>query len=202
MSPFLSDSLLIFVRHAQTEANVGGLLVGRGHSPFTDTGFAQMDAIIHKLSGVSIDRVFTSPSERTAVLARRISSAASCGDPVHDDRLQEIDFGVAEGLRYEDLPRGGVSLEDDTYSRPLVEGGESRTDVDARVASFLDDICGLTGTTVVVSHGGPLRSAVAHAIGLDPRDCWAFHVDNGVVITLSMHGRTGVLEEMVVPALV
>lgn len=198
MSTFLSSNLLILVRHAETEANVGGVLVGRGHSPFTDAGLAQMDLIVAKLAGLQVDRVYSSPAVRTQVLADRIAAASGSTPTAFDDRLQEIDFGLAEGLRYADLPRGGVSLDDDSYHRPIVDGGESRVDVDGRVASFLNDVRHLTGVTVVVSHGGPLRSAVAHAIGLDPRDCWSFHVDNAAVITVSLHDGNGVLEEMVV----
>lgn len=199
MSALLSNNLLIFVRHAQTEANVGGMLVGRGHSPFTEAGLNQMDLIVAKLAGTAVDRVFTSPAERTAVLAQRIVDATGAAAAIHDDRLQEIDFGSAEGLLYADLPKGGVSLDADSYNSPIVEGGESRVEVDRRVASFLDDVRCLGGVTVVVSHGGPLRSAIAHAIGLDARDCWSFHVDNGAVITVSLHEGMGVLEEMVVP---
>lgn len=199
MSPYLSRNLLILVRHAETEANVGGVLVGRGHSPFTERGLTQMDHIVAKFSGVDIDRVYTSPAERTRSLAERIVEISGVADALEDERLQEIDFGTAEGLRYADLPRGGVSLDSETYAKPIVEGGESRVEVDRRVASFLDDVRELPGVTVVVSHGGPLRSAVAHAIGLDPRDCWSFHVDNGAVITVSLHEGMGVLEEMVVP---
>lgn len=198
MSAFLSQNLLIFVRHAETEANVGGMLVGRGHSPFTNAGLVQMEHIVAKFSAMNVDRVYTSPAERTAVLATRIAAASGAPNAIADDRLQEIHFGSAEGLLYSDLPKGGVSLDADSYSSPIVEGGESRVEVDRRVASFLDDVRCLGGVTVVVSHGGPLRSAIAHSIGLDARDCWSFHVDNGAVVTVSLHDGMGVLEEFVV----
>ena len=196
MAGFLSSDLIVFVRHAETVANTDGILVGRGHAPFTERGAAQVEALVEHLVGLKVDRVFSSPSERTSVVARAVADAMGVPCAL-DERLHEIDFGPAEGLRYADLPRGGVWMEPGDYARPIVEGGESRTQVDERVASFLADIMPLQGTSLVVSHGGPLRSALATSLGLDPVDCWAFHIDNGAVITVSVHdGSTAVLEEL------
>lgn len=196
MAGFLSNNLIIFVRHAETIANTDGILVGRGHAPFTERGASQVEALVEHLGGMSIDRIFSSPSERTCVLAQAVADLTGVVLAT-DERLHEIDFGPAEGMRYADLPRGGVWMEPGDYAKPIVEGGESRTQVDSRVGSFLRDVVPLTGTSLVVSHGGPLRSALATVLGLDPVDCWAFHIDNGAVITVSLHdGSTGVLEEL------
>ena len=193
----LSDRLIILVRHTETVANVTGVLVGRSNSPLTDRGIAQVEAVADYVSGLLVSRVYSSPMERTLTLANAIAERVGAGEVVADGRLHEIDFGVAEGMRFEDLPRGGITIDYDSYSSPIVEDGESRVDVDNRVHDFIAEIAQLEGTTVVVSHGGPLRSALTRLLGLPPTSCWAFHIDNGAVITVSMHDGIGILEELV-----
>ena len=199
MAGYLSSDLIIFVRHAETTANTDGILVGRGHAPFTERGEAQLEALVEILSAMPISRVFSSPSQRTSVLAQRVAGHLGL-DVQTDERLHEIDFGPAEGLRYADLPRGGVWMEPGDYRKPIVPGGESRVEVDDRIRGFLADTTLLGGVSLVVSHGGPIRSALATVLGLDPVDCWAFHIDNGAVITVSLHDGVGVLEELTVVA--
>lgn len=193
----LSDNLVVLVRHTETVANTTGVLVGRSNSPLTTRGVAQVQAVAQHFSGMPVTRVISSPAERTLILATAIANAALVDEVQTDDRLQEIDFGPAEGMRYEDLRRGGVTPDYESYSSPIVPGGESRVDVDSRVHEFVRDVADLAGMTVVVSHGGPIRSALARLLGLRPQDCWAFHIDNGSVITVSLHDGTGILEELV-----
>jgi len=193
---FLSDQKIIFIRHTQTEANVTGELVGRSDSPLTELGFAQLDDIVTGLCDVEISRIFTSPAKRTKKLARAIQRKHPDVHCALDGRLQEIDFGQAEGLRYNDLPMHGISVDYGAYNKPMTMGGESRAEVDFRMISFLEEAKKLAGTTCVVSHGGPIRSAVATLLGLRPTDCWAFHIDNGSMIVVNIVDGRGVLEEI------
>ena len=197
MAKLLSDRLIVLVRHTETVANVTGVLVGRSNSPLTERGAAQVEAVAEYVSKMPVARVYSSPMDRTLTLATAIADRVGSGDVLVDSRLHEIDFGVAEGMRFEDLPRGGITIDYNAYSSPIVEDGESRVEVDNRVHDFIADIAALPGTTVVVSHGGPLRSALTRLLGLPPTSCWAFHIDNGAVISVSMHEGTGILEELV-----
>jgi len=197
MGSRLSNRLIVLVRHTETVANVTGVLVGRSNSPLTERGAAQVDTVADYVSKMPVARVYSSPMDRTLTLATAIADRVGSGEVTIDSRLHEIDFGVAEGMRFEDLPRGGITIDYDSYSSPIVEDGESRVDVDNRVHDFLAEVAELEGVTVVVSHGGPLRSALTRLLGLPPTSCWAFHIDNGAVMTVSMHEGTGILEELV-----
>lgn len=192
----LSDQKIIFIRHTQTQANVTGELVGRSDSPLTELGFAQLDDIVASLDDVEISKIFTSPAKRAKKLARAIQRKHPDTHCVLDGRLQEIDFGQAEGLRYNDLPMHGITVDYGAYNKPVIMGGESRAEVDFRMVAFLEEVKKFAGITCVVSHGGPIRSATAALLGLRPTDCWAFHIDNGAMIVIDIVDGRGVLEEI------
>ncbi len=90
-----------------------------------------------------------------------------------DDRWSETDFGVAEGLTHDEL----AQIAPDIATRLAAgvfgidwPGGEPAAALAARVDAALRDLVSRPTGTVVVSHGGPLRIAIAIATGRDPGD--------------------------------
>ncbi len=115
--------------------------------------------------------LYSSPLRRCLELARALHE-----QPVIDERLVEMDFGAWELQRWDDIPRDEI----DAWAADPVgftpPGGESATALRARVATFLRE---LSGTAVVVAHGGVLRACVAELSAID--DWHTLHFDYGSV---------------------
>jgi len=118
-------------------------------------------------------RIVTSPLLRCARLAAALGAAR--GLPVAEDaRLQELDFGRWEGLRWDAIPRAELDswAADLLHARP--HGGETVAEMASRVAAALDEH-GAPGT-LIVTHMGVIRAAL-HRAGRD--GAWEAQVDFG-----------------------
>ncbi len=67
-------------------------------------------------------------------------------------------------------------------------GGESFGDVVARVGPVIERLADGGGDVVVVAHGGSIRAAVAHAMGLTAHQALAFSIKNLSLTRLERQG--------------
>ncbi len=89
---------VILIRHGETADTRVGRYSGRRSTPLTEEGQAQARrAADHLASGYQLDALYTSPLVRTLETARIIGGRFGC-QPSCDARLQETDYGRAEGL--------------------------------------------------------------------------------------------------------
>ena len=152
----------IVVRHGETEWNVQARVQGHKDSALTAAGLAQAEAVAGRLAREKFDALVSSDLGRARQTAERI--AARCGLAVaFDERLRERNFGLGEGLTYEEIDRRYPEV----FSRvreidpdAVIPGGESRRQFHERVR---DAFAALArehrGRRVaVVSHGGVLTS--------------------------------------------
>ena len=160
----------IVVRHGETQWNVEERIQGHGDSPLTAAGIEQAQAIARRLAGEEFDVLVSSDLGRAAQTARHI--AALCGHPiVADARLRERDFGVGEGLTYDEI---GARYPD-AFSRTratdpdyTIPGGESRRAFHERVTAAFEALAREhAGRRVaVVCHGGVLATIYRHISGI------------------------------------
>lgn len=195
-SKFLSDRLVVLVRHPETEANVAGLLVGRTDSPWTSRGHEQAQQVVRQLADFSVTSIVTSPLDRAVKLAEKIAEHHDL-EVVHDARMIEIDFGSFEGRSYRDIHLQISEDFDNALDLSIGEGGESRRDVDARISGFVHELLGGEGVTVVVGHGGTIRSALTQLLCLDANQCWSFNIRNASIVVISVDSGRGFLEMLV-----
>jgi len=97
--------------------------------------------------------------------------AGDASQTVVDRRLREIDFGVVEGLTYDEVERAYPALLQAWMERPTevtFPEGEPVAAMAARVRDALADLLRVrpNQTTLVVSHGGVNRIVLADALGL------------------------------------
>ncbi len=165
---------IVLVRHAAT-AWSGQRYSGRGDPPLTEAGRRAAEDVAARLAtrlpaGI---RIVTSPSRRAhdtaALLAGRVTPSVLEIDP----RWQEADLGDAEGLTFDEVS----TLYPDLATRLGAgdvdidwPGGETAAALHDRVVAAWTDILVTGRQTVVVSHTGPIRLAIALATGRDPRD--------------------------------
>jgi alpha-ribazole phosphatase len=105
-------------------------------------------------------RIASSPLTRCLTLARALATARNV-PLTTDPRLAEIDFGIWEGRRWDDLPRDQI----DAWAADLMgarpHGGESVRMLETRVGPALDDY--EADGALLVTHMGVIRAALARA---------------------------------------
>jgi len=111
--------------------------------------------------------VWSSPAKRCLVPARMAATEAQAQLRV-DDRLQELNFGQWEGVRWADIDR---SLLDRWADEPVgfaPPTGESGLSLLARVSDLLKTLTVEGLDCAVITHGGPLKILRALASGATP----------------------------------
>lgn len=186
---------VLIVRHPETEANVTGRFVGRGDSVYTAEGRRQLVRAARVIERFSPDRIWTSPLRRASALARRASHGIV---PLTiDDRLVELNFGLAEGMTADEIAEAGLVFDYRSMDEPVAPEGEGRLALARRAAEALDAVVAEGGFQAVVTHGGVFRAGLAHLLGLSAEDIWAFHVHNAQIAHVRVSGGHGTLERFV-----
>jgi len=168
---------LLIVRHPETVANVAGRFVGQAESPYTAEGRKQARRLPHKIALFHPQIVWTSPLLRALVVAKRAAILAGVELRV-DRRLIELNFGQAHGLTWEEIAETGLQFNYRAADEPVAPGGESRNELQARVAEVLDDAISLGGRHAVVCHAGVMRAVLAHTLHLTGEQLWMFAIHN------------------------
>lgn len=161
-------TLLILVRHAVI-GDTGKVLSGRTPGlDLSEEGHAQAKAAGERLSAFPITAVYASPIERTTQTAEAIAEPHDL--PVQAlDGVLEGDYGEWMGRELADLAKQDLwKVVQRTPSQMRFPGGESIPEMQARVVQALDDVVERHRgeVAVVVSHFDPIKTAVAHYLGL------------------------------------
>ncbi len=138
--------------------------IGRSDPPLTEPGLVQMRTAS---AGGSWSRIVSSPRRRCAAFARML--AAARGLPLSfDARFAELDFGDWDGVPVATLhartPGALAAFWRDPLGHPP-PNGETLAALQTRVLAALHELAG-GGTALIVTHGGPLRIAIAARDGL------------------------------------
>jgi probable phosphoglycerate mutase len=163
----VARATIYFIRHGETDWNAEARLQGQRDVPLNDRGRAQAEAAAAQLAAstpdvAALDYV-ASPLGRTRETMERLRAALGLDAAAYrvDDRLKELTFGGWEGLTWKEVrardPRGAAARERDKWGF-VPPGGESYADLLRRIAPAFD---AMVGDTVVVSHGGVARAALA-----------------------------------------
>lgn len=158
----------LLIRHGETDA-VGKSMMG--WTPgwrLNSRGKAHVQRLAERLARLPIRAVYTSPLERARETAEAIARKHEL-DPIPVDEFGEIHIGEWEGLDIAELDRREEWKRFNTFrSGVRCPGGELMLETQTRVVRHLLSLCGKHGEEIVavVSHGDPLRSAVAYFLGM------------------------------------
>lgn len=153
---------VIVVRHPETIDPL--VIAGQSDVALAPHALAAIETLAAALPGAR--RIVSSDLSRCRILAEAIAAKRGSAFAL-DARWREQSFGAWEGKRWNEVD-GREYLEQWTTATP--PGGESIGDVQARVAAALADILAdIDGETLVVTHAGPIRCALAitRDIGID-----------------------------------
>lgn len=192
--------MLYLVRHGESAANAGGLLLGRTDSPLTELGRRQAAATGRLLAVALSGRgdvaplVISSPLERArasaALLAGSLTGASGGGpEVVIDERAIELDYGDLEGVPVAEVPADiWAAWRADPAWRP--PGGESLTALSERVVPLLEELAPAArrDDVIVVSHVSPIKAGVAWSLGVGIEVSWRLSLGVASVTRVSLTG--------------
>ncbi len=163
----MAPTRFILVRHAATDA-VGQVLAGRAEGfPLNAQGRVEAVRLAESLRALTPASVFSSPRLRARETADAIGQAIVC-DVMHDDRLDEVDFGAFQGQSFADLEHAhGWREWNMLRSLAATPGGETMLQVQTRAVSVLQDLHARSqgGVFVLVSHADIIKSVLCYALG-------------------------------------
>jgi broad specificity phosphatase PhoE len=137
----------------------------------------------------------TTPLQRTRHTASAIFAAGYPGTaPEVEPALAEQHLGAWQGTTHEALTERLSHPPHPFWPHGAEErppGGESISDVIARVGPAIERLADRVpdGDAVVVAHGGTIRAAIAHAMGLSADQALRFSVKNLSLTRLERQGR-------------
>ncbi|HJZ25205.1 MAG TPA: histidine phosphatase family protein [Streptosporangiaceae bacterium] len=168
------------LRHGQTPMSVQKRYAGRTDAPLTEVGVQQAAAAAKRLASAGLGVIVTSPLRRTVQTAQAVAAVTGAA-VVTDDGFRETDFGAWEGLTFAEVRERWPAeisawLADPDVAPP---GGESFTDVSARVTEALDRVLAARAgqTVLIVSHVTPIKMLVTAALLAPPAALYRMHLD-------------------------
>ncbi|WP_156842539.1 histidine phosphatase family protein [Novosphingobium aquimarinum] len=166
---------LHFLRHGAPAG--AGTLIGHSDADPTEAGIG---ACLERARMLAVDHVVASDLARAERPARRIAQAIAA--PLSTDaRWRELDFGAWDGADPDVLAPEAIAAfwnDPDEHAPP---GGESWSQLCARVEGALADIA---APTLVVAHAGSIRAALASLVGFDHRQSWTIALPYASLLTL------------------
>lgn len=160
--------ILFLFRHGETDWNREGRLQGHTDVPLNATGFAQAQALTHKLRPHLLDAVVSSDLARARTTGQIVADALSVPLLI-DPGLRETDVGAAEGLLWADArARFGAELAERWYSDDdaAFPGGETGFATRTRALAALHRFTAAQPyrRIGVSTHGAMLRQLMKHAL--------------------------------------
>lgn len=171
---------LFLIRHGETAWTVAKRYQGMTDIPLNQKGLRQAKFLARVLAPERPARIYSSTLRRSRETAQVMAAALKLR-PVPDPRLNELHFGEWEGALYRNLART-PSLEFRRWREGKLDrppGGESVASLMRRVGKFLKEILERhrEETVAVVSHGGPIKMFLFHALKSLGSSIWSFRID-------------------------
>lgn len=143
--------MVLYVRHGQTDYNSRNLWMGSIDSPLNKEGRIQAENLAVELSGIFIDKIYSSPLIRAYETAQFIAEKQKKSpEIVVLPGLRERCFGELEGTVKDEVARRDLAL----YS-----GVESEEDFAGRIEYTMSSI-DKDGLVLIVSHSAVFRCLI------------------------------------------
>jgi broad specificity phosphatase PhoE len=158
----------LLVRHGENDT-VGRSIAGRQKGiRLNRPGMEQALGLIERLKEVEITSILSSPMERTLETAEPLARERDLPVLVREG-LNEVDYGEWTGLSFDELKRlPGWKEYNGFRSGVRIPGGELVSEVQTRMVAELERLAREypDSTLALFSHGDPIRTVLAHAMGM------------------------------------
>ena len=167
---------LYLLRHGEPETP--GRLMGRTDGAPTAAGMA---ACLERARDLGVEALISSDLARARLAGEAIGQTTALPLTV-DRRWRELDFGAWDGMLPADIDSAAMGrFWEDPDAFPPPEG-ERWSSLVARVSATIQDLRSVP--TLIVTHGGAMRAALAVLCGFDQRQIWAFDLPCAALLSL------------------
>lgn len=171
----MSGILVHLLRHGVTDAE--GRLIGRTDAAPLADGVA---ACVTRAVPLRVEAVVHSGLARTRTPAEQIAAQRDTGLE-EDARWRELDFGDWDGLTFDAIDAAALAAFQNDPAHHVPPGGEAWPALVARVTAALDAI---DRPTLVVTHGGAMRAAIASLCAIDFPQLWNIALPHAALLSL------------------
>jgi phosphoserine phosphatase len=189
---------ILLARHGETDWNRDNRFQGRADPPLNDAGREQAATLAASLAGEQLDAVYSSPLRR-AVETADVVAAPHGLEPTPVEALREVDVGSWQGLtrteiesRYPEQFRRWLAFEQGW------EDGETYEEMGVRVVGALSELSARhAGERVLaLTHGGPIRAAIAAASGISHSEARRREPVVGNCVVVELEAQDGILRRV------
>jgi broad specificity phosphatase PhoE len=173
-------TLLLLIRHGETEWNSSRRYQGHTDVHLNDHGRWQAQQTADRLASAKIDAIYSSDLTRSRECADAIAMKHNLAVTVWPE-LRERCFGTGEGMTREEAKQCEWWIETEESDGFLsAPGGENRGEFRARIVACVARIAEQhPGQTVaIVTHGGPIGQIVCDILGAPANVRTRLRVDN------------------------
>ncbi len=171
---------IYLIRHT-APAVEKGICYGQADIDVLDT-FETEATIIRQHLPVNLQYVYSSPLQRCRKLADWLFPDTNI---VNEPLLKEIHCGEWELQHWDAIPKEIIDPWMNDFVNVAIPGGESYVALHQRVTRCFEQICHRHSNAVIVTHGGVIRSILAHITQTPLKDSFgAFAIHYGCVIQL------------------
>ncbi len=181
---------IFLIRHG--EPTMKGRYIGKRSDPdLSDLGRAQAEACATSLAQERIDALYSSPLLRAQSTAKALSQ--KIGLPyVRKHGIEEMDFGLWEGLTYDEIrnmSQGDIDTWIESPAASTPPEGESLAQVQRRSLEALYEIVDMhpDSTVAVFTHGGCIRILFCSLFDIRLNSIWKLKVDYTGITELQFH---------------
>jgi broad specificity phosphatase PhoE len=157
----------LLVRHGENDT-VGKRIAGRLQGiSLNALGRQQARELVERLRSCEITAILSSPMERTVETAAPLAKERGMPVVVREG-LNEVDYGEWSGLSFDELRASPGWREFNAFRSGIrIPGGELISEVQTRMIGELEQLGRAypDSTLAVFSHGDPIKTALAHAMG-------------------------------------
>ena len=187
-----TETLIVLVRHAETDWNTDLRFQGHADTPLNELGRTRIGPVIEALRPWNPEIIFTSDLSRACEMAEGVGAAFGIEVIARED-LRECSYGEWEGKKLEEVRRDyGDDLDrwhrnESGFPRG---GGESLLQMQERVLAAIESIAREhTGRTIVIlSHSGPVRGVICRTFDLPIDQRYRFEVNNASLSAIRRRG--------------
>lgn len=193
---------IYLIRHGETALNEKGCYYGKTDAILSEKGILQAEYLRDIFKGISFDYVVASPLVRAYNTAQIVLGERE-QEIFGDRRLMEQDFGIFEGMTYEELK---ISYPEELahwnaeFSTYRIPEGEGFMDVRGRVEAFLKDIPSgedsKKETMLIVAHKGTLGHLLAAMLKLPLEGYWNFVFEQGCYNVVDLEDGYAIIRKL------
>jgi alpha-ribazole phosphatase len=186
---------IILVRHGETELNRKKVYFGRLDPSLNETGRAQILKGKERVKKLHYDHVYASPLLRAYESAKLICEPEE--DIILDERLMELNFGIFEGLSYEEIKERypeQCEKHEKEWKNYNYECGESPRQLQRRAVKFIKSL-DKNKDYLIVTHWGVIATILSYYFSKGLDSYWKFDIKNGGVAVIEFMGEHPILKE-------